>query len=212
MICPNCGCDNESGVKYCVECGTKLPMSFSDCKPEKEEVKPVENTTTENNTLDKEDNTTQGSTYNYENFDTSFKNNAYTYDYNEEEEYKDPGYTFGLASFILAIVALIIGCCCCTCISCFQWIMIILEITAVVLGIVSLVKKERKKAFPIIGIVIAGLLLLSTCSNKVLNYAGRLGNAIMPNVQYQYTPSQYDLERLEDFTTMIEDYISDVDF
>lgn len=215
MICSNCGFDNNSEVKYCTECGNKLPVTFSNYKTEKEDETNTEENASMNDKIDNmnsssetEENKTQGSSYNYESFNDADQNNfAYTYEYNDNdnEEPKKPGFVFGVASFVLAMVALVIGCCCCTCFSWFVWLMIILEIASIALGIISLVKKERKKAFPIIGIVIAGILLVLSCSNRMLNFAGKLGNAFFPTVQYN--SSQYESEIVDDFIDLILDNI-----
>lgn len=213
MICSNCGFDNNSEVKYCTECGNKLPVTFSNYKTEKEDETNTEenasmndNKYNMNSSSETEENKTQGSSYNYESFNDADQNNsAYTYEYNDNEEPKNPGFVFGVASFVLAMVALVIGCCCCTCFSWFVWLMIILEIASIALGIISLVKKERKKAFPIIGIVIAGILLVLSCSNRMLNFAGKLGNAFFPTVQYN--SSQYESEIVDDFIDLILDNI-----
>ena len=29
MICPTCGVDNEAGSKFCMGCGTPLPVSYT---------------------------------------------------------------------------------------------------------------------------------------------------------------------------------------
>lgn len=195
MICQNCGCSNTAGNKYCEACGSKLEF----VKTEEEVVFETEDQVVTENVSGEE------SIYRQviENMKNVYTDDEYTentnYQYEKYKEYR--GNTFGIIATVFGALA-IVACCCCTCVN------DIFAIVAVILGIVSLVRREDNKALGIIGISLGGLVLLISCGSQLSQHiTSSIGNVSGYNGSYNSNLGNTIRDTIED---EIVDVIGDI--
>ncbi len=180
MICSNCGHEILEGSKYCINCGAKIEEAVNVTEEFTEEAAPVDETSIDDTlneaqeayeqaASDLADTTDQAVGSDDSHSSSSFYESNETYtDYSEEVEEGGGNIGFAIASLVCGCLSIL--CCVGGCIS---WIF---SIVAIVMGIITIVKKYDGKGFAIAGIVTGGvgillsvIILVAMVSEGVLN-------------------------------------------
>lgn len=197
MICSNCGHEILEGSKFCINCGAKIEEAVSaETGVNEEAVSPVEEqaAAAEPETSPSADETLNSAEEAYEqaasdlsdtadqamgNDDSSsgsssgFYESSETYtDYSENyEEEGGGGIGFAIASLVCGCLSIM-----CCWFPCLGWIF---PIVAIVMGVITVVKKYDGKGFAIAGIITGGLGILLTILISVFAYSEGILNELM---------------------------------
>lgn len=194
MICQNCGHSNDVGVKYCVNCGSKLEfVNATEAGFEENEEQPMTENVSGNESVYRNVVENMSDVYAHSD-EAEYDTTIY---YNNGKKYNE-SYTLGLLSMILAIVGFF-SCGCCSCLQ------MPLELAAIVLGVISLVSHERLKGFAITGLTLGVVLILFSCISRILG-------AIPSPTYYMNYNNSYNMGRtLDDMLDGIGDIVDYID-